>query len=131
MRALIVEDNFTSSNILRIILGKYFQCDIAIDGEEGVTAFEKSLEQKDYYDIICLDIAMPNTNGLDAMKKIREIEKNLEDKNYSQVKIIMTTALTDEKSMNEAHAQGASSYVKKPYNKSEIIQELKKLELLD
>jgi DNA-binding response OmpR family regulator len=46
MKALIVEDNFTSSSILKIILSKYFQCEIANDGLEGITAFKKSLEQK-------------------------------------------------------------------------------------
>lgn len=131
MKALIVEDNFTSSSILKIILSKYFQCEIANDGLEGISAFKKSLEQRKFYDIICLDIAMPKTNGQEVLKKIREIEKGLTDKDYQKVKIIMTTALTDEKNINEALTQGASAYIKKPYNKSEIIHELKILELLN
>jgi two-component system, chemotaxis family, chemotaxis protein CheY len=131
MKALIVEDNFTSSTILKIILGKYFKCEIANDGLEGISAFEKSLKQGEFYDIICLDIAMPKTNGQEVLKNIRQIENNLVDESYKQVKIIMTTALTDEKNINEALTQGASAYIKKPYNKSEIFHELKILELLN
>jgi len=59
VRCLIVEDDFISRKILRELLLPYFEVEIAVDGEEAVTAFKLAMEAKAPYDMICMDIMMP------------------------------------------------------------------------
>ena len=59
MRTLIVEDDFTSRLLLQTILAKYGECHIAINGKEAVDAFRLSKQNRNSYDLICMDIMMP------------------------------------------------------------------------
>ncbi len=77
MKMLIVEDEFLIRKIMQKILSHYGDCDIAVDGEEAVDAFRMAWEEKAPYDLICMDIMMPNINGQEALRKIREIEREL------------------------------------------------------
>ncbi len=78
MKCLIVEDDFISRRILRELLGMYFDCEIAVDGEEAVTAFRLAHDSKSPYDLICMDIMMPKMDGHEALRLIRQLEKELE-----------------------------------------------------
>ena len=74
MRILIVEDEFITRKIVQSILSSYGECDIAVDGEEAVQAFTMAWESNKPYDLICMDILMPNKDGHQALKEIREKE---------------------------------------------------------
>lgn len=130
MRFLIVEDDFTSRKFMQSILAPYGECDIAVNGREAVEAFEASL-QGPGYDLICLDIMMPEMDGQEALKRIREIERNRGVRSSDEVKVVMTTALDDPKSVVEAYYKGgATSYVPKPIDRQLFIQLLKNLNIL-
>ncbi|GFM36956.1 response regulator [Desulfovibrio psychrotolerans] len=130
MRFLIVEDDFTSRKFMQSILAPYGECDIAVNGREAVEAFEASLLGAGY-DLICLDIMMPEMDGQEALKRIREIERNRGVRSSDEVKVVMTTALDDPKSVVEAYYKGgATSYVPKPIDRQLFIQLLKNLNIL-
>jgi two-component system, chemotaxis family, chemotaxis protein CheY len=63
MRCLIVEDDFVGRKLMQKYLSDYGECDVAVDGEEAVEAFRQAVENETPYDLICLDIMMPNMNG--------------------------------------------------------------------
>ena len=63
MRCLIVEDDFISRRILQQLLSSHFECDVAVDGEEGVESFRLAHEEKKPYDRVFLDIMMPKLDG--------------------------------------------------------------------
>jgi two-component system chemotaxis response regulator CheY len=131
MKTLIVEDDFISRRILKDILSSHGDCDIAIDGEEAVRAFRMALDEKKPYELICMDIMMPNMDGQEALKKIREIEKERGKTGSLEVKVIMTTALDDPKNVVEAYYKGgATSYVVKPINKGKLLGEIRGFGLL-
>ena len=73
---------------------------------------------------------MPNTDGRTALKKIRAKEKQTGIKGHEEVKIIMTTAIGEVKTMMGSYMQGATSYIVKPVEKEKLIQELQKLKLI-
>ncbi len=131
MKTLIVEDDFIARRILKEILSPYGECDIAIDGEEAVQAFRLAWEENKPYHLICMDIMMPNMDGHQALKQIREIEKLLSVDNRQEVKVIMISALGDPKNIVEAfYKGGATSYLVKPIKKQKIIKELQHLSLI-
>jgi len=132
MRMLVVEDDFTSRKILQKILGPYGEIDIAVNGLEAVQAFFQSLDDNNRYDLICMDIMMPEMDGQTALRKIREIEKDRGIPPAQEVKVIMTTALDDPKNVVEAYYKGgATSYVPKPIDKHMLLHLLKNLGLIE
>ena len=75
MRFLVVDDDFATRRLVQRLLHPYGMVDVATDGEEAVAAFSSALDDNEPYDLITLDILMPNVNGQQALREIREIEK--------------------------------------------------------
>lgn len=132
MRVLVVEDDFTSRKILQKILSPYGEVDIAVNGLEAVQAFTQSLDDANYYDLICMDIMMPEMDGQTALRRIRETEKARGISPAQEVKVVMTTALDDPKNVVEAYYKGgATSYVPKPIDKHMLLHLLRNLGLIE
>ncbi|ANA40638.1 MULTISPECIES: response regulator [Geobacter] len=131
MKTLIVEDDFISRKIMKELLASLGECDIATDGEEAVQAFRLALDEHRPYDLVCMDIMMPNMDGHEALEQIREIERGLGLNGAQEVKVIMTTALDDPKNVVEAfYRGGATSYLVKPITKQRLMKEIRSHGLL-
>ena len=131
MKTLIVEDDFISRRILRELLNPYGEIEIAVDGEEAITAFKMAFDAKTPYELICMDIMMPKMDGREALRQIRKLEKEFEVPPNLEVKIIMTTALDDPKTVFDSFYQdGATAYLVKPISKQKLIRELRALGLI-
>ncbi len=110
LKILVVEDELASRKLLTRMMEDYGQCDNAVDGIEGVRMFEESILNDDKYDLICMDIMMPEMDGQEALKKIREIENKHSVLPKDEAKVIMTTALSDPKTVVEAYYKGGATY---------------------
>ncbi len=131
MKCLITEDDFISRRILRELLSPYSDIEIAVDGEEALTAFKLAHEAKAPYELICMDIMMPKMDGREALRHIRKLEKEMGVPPSLEVKIIMTTALDDPKTVFDSFYQdGATAYLVKPISKQKLIRELRALGLV-
>ncbi|MCX7842754.1 MAG: response regulator [Clostridia bacterium] len=130
MRILIAEDDLPSRKVLQKYLGQFGECDIAVDGLETLDAFLEALNEEKPYDLVCLDIMMPKLDGLKALKAIRDIEKQKGISETGRVKIIMTTALNDKKTVMEAYDYGCEAYAWKPIDLEKLRQVLEKLQLI-
>jgi two-component system, chemotaxis family, chemotaxis protein CheY len=132
MRILITEDDFTSRLVLQGILSKFGEVHIAVHGKECLDAFRLSLETGKSYDLICLDIMMPEMDGHRALKEIRRLESETGIKRGQEVKILMTTVLDDPKNVFEAYYRGgATSYLVKLVHATSVMQELHHFGLID
>jgi len=132
MKVLIVEDDLMSRFILKDFLSPYGECDTVGDGNEAVQAFEFAWEKNMPYDLICMDIMMPNMDGLEALKRIRQTEKDSGILGSAEVKVIMVTALDNPKTVFEAfYKGGATSYIVKPINKIRVLDEVRSFGLTD
>ncbi|MGE4299693.1 MAG: response regulator [Desulfovibrionaceae bacterium] len=130
MRFLIVDDDFDSRKLLQKILTPFGSCDIAVDGEEGVDAFRSAFKEEEPYDLICLDILMPNLDGQQALREIREIEKEMDVPLEKAARIIMITGLDDSREVHDAFFLGdATSYIVKPIRKQVLLDEVRALGL--
>ena len=77
MNILVVDDDFMNRKLLQSQLSLFGECDIAVDGEEAILAFKLAWGNQQPYDLICMDIRMPNIDGKEALKKIRQMEDEL------------------------------------------------------
>jgi two-component system chemotaxis response regulator CheY len=131
MKTLIVEDDFTSRLFLQTFLSRFGECHIAVTGKEAVEAFRMSTDNGSPYDLICMDIMLPEMDGQEAVKQIRAMEQarraNLPSRG---VKIIMTTAVTDIKVVMQSFRDLCDAYLFKPIDTTKLLSELKSFQLV-
>lgn len=130
MKILLAEDDFVTRKFMVGFLSKYGECDVTVDGMEAVDAFMMALEDEEPYDLVCLDIMMPVMDGYQALMGIRNLEKARGIAQDKQAKVIMTTALNDEKNVKMAFELGCTIYSGKPIDKERFEQAMKKLGLI-
>lgn len=130
MKILLAEDDFVTRKFMVNFLSKYGECDVTVDGMEAVDAFMMALEDDEPYDLACLDIMMPVMDGYQALVAIRKLEKEKNIPEDKMVKVIMTTALNEERNVKMAFELGCSIYSGKPINQDRFEQALQKLGLI-
>jgi two-component system chemotaxis response regulator CheY len=129
LKTLIVEDDFTSRLLLQEYLKVYGIPHIAANGREAVEAVRLALETRDHYDLICLDIMMPELDGQQALREIRA----LEGKNGigpAAAKIVMTTTLGDHDNVMQAARGKCNGFLVKPIERRNLVRELVRLDLI-
>ncbi len=131
MRVLIVDDDFYCRSYLQEILHPHAFCDVAVNGDEAIYAFRRALTEAKPYDLICMDLVMPEIDGHHALREIREIEREQGISEETQAKVIITTVLDDsEDTHNAFFLGGATSFLVKPIDETMILTELKRLGLI-
>ena len=130
MRILLAEDDFVTRKYMSNFLSKYGECDVTVDGMEAVDAFLMAMEDGEPYDLVCLDIMMPVMDGYQALVGIRNLEKEHGIPDEKAVKVIMTTALNEEKNVKMAFELGCTIYSGKPIDQERFDQALRKLGLI-
>lgn len=128
MKVLIVEDDYVSRRLMHIILSPYGACDTAENGREALEAFKEAKNKRDPYDLICLDIMMPEMDGHQVLKEIRCIEQ--EEQKGDHVKIIMTTALNDPQNIMMSFRQHCEDYLIKPVAKAKLLDKIHHMGLI-
>jgi two-component system chemotaxis response regulator CheY len=93
-----------------IDLAKECGWEIAGEAKDGQEAFEIYKNQKP--DLVTMDMVMPNMNGLEALKKIREIDGN--------ARVIMISAVNQKDKLEESIMAGASDFIVKPFDKTRL-----------
>ena len=126
-RILIAEDDLVSRKFLSKILSKYGECDLVVDGLEAIEAYMLSIKEKEYYDLICLDIMMPKVDGVKVLKVIRDLEEQNKIDDENRAKIVMTTALGETQIVKTAMEYGCDAYAAKPLDVEKFLDVIKKI----
>ncbi|MCX5750923.1 MAG: sigma-54 dependent transcriptional regulator [Candidatus Saganbacteria bacterium] len=105
---LVTDDEVSIRESFSLILGKDYNLLLAASGE---AALKQLADQK--IDLIFLDVRMPGMTGLEALERIRSIDKD--------VPVIMVTAVNDVSKAAEATKKGAQQYLIKPFNVNQIL----------
>ena len=129
MRILIAEDDFASRKFMLRFLSKYAEVDITVDGQEAVSAFELALEDHEPYDLVCLDIMMPNMDGMEALSVIRQIEADNGITKENRTRVIMTTALNEVQKVDRSFSLGCEGYAVKPIDTEKFLTIMGKMGL--
>jgi len=114
MRILIAEDDNTSARYMSGLLSRFGECTVVEDGELAMAEYFAARDEERPFQLICLDIMMPRKNGQEVLEAIRTDEAALGIASGQGVKILMTTALGDVRSVMSAYKGGATAYITKP-----------------
>jgi two-component system chemotaxis response regulator CheY len=129
MKVLIAEDDFTSRLVLQTFLSRYGECRTAVNGREAVEAFQTAADARAPFDLICMDIHMPEMDGKEAVKQIRAIEESTGIFSDRGAKIIMTTTLDDMKEVIRSFQALCDVYLFKPIDTAELLGHLRHFKL--
>lgn len=104
VNVLLVDDN---SKYLKDALPFYgYNVEVATDGVQALSVLSNSINK---FDIVLLDVMMPNMNGWETLKAIRK------DINTKNLPVIMLTAVADDEKMVSYLRSGADDYITKPF----------------
>ncbi len=126
MNILIVDDDPAYQILTRSFLAEYGRCDIASDGLEAISIFQKALDKNDPYHLIILDIVMPNMDGRETLDAIRKIEKDHGITNTSDTaaKVIIATSMDDTDNFLKSLEFNCQTYIIKPFTPDELIEKV-------
>ena len=115
-RILVIEDNEANLYLIRFILEKHgLQVMFA---KEGMTGVKHALEEQP--DLVIMDVQLPDINGLEATKKIRQDEKG------KDLKIVALTSYAMTGDREKALAAGCTGYMEKPIQPDKFMLEINK-----
>lgn len=131
MKTLIVEDDPTSRLLLQTILRGYGECELAADGKEALAALLKAEESKTPFQLVCLDIMMPDIDGKEVLDTLRGMEQASGRPPATWSKVVMTTARDDVSTVSTSFYNLCDRYLVKPIDKAKLLSCLVELKLLD
>ena len=112
---LIVDDSIVSRKMLAKLIESsgYTVASHAINGKEALELYKKLSP-----DVVTMDITMPEMNGIDALKMIREYD--------SDAKVVIISAAGQAEKKQQAMEAGAAGFVTKPYDNQDILDAIAK-----
>ncbi len=115
-RVLIVDDTDFDRNLLRNILvsAGYEIAGLARGGEEGIQLYREMIP-----DLAMLDLIMPDLNGIDTLRRIRE--------EYPEARVMLCTSVGEEGMVDLARRIGAKGYVVKPYQATNLLKAVERI----
>jgi GAF domain-containing protein/CheY-like chemotaxis protein len=118
LRILLAEDNAVNQKLaLRMLEQMGYRADVASNGIEAVESIERQV-----YDVILMDVQMPEMDGLDATRAIRKLAES------TQPHIVAMTANAMEGDREMCIAAGMNDYISKPVRVNELVEALLKAE---
>ena len=130
LRVLLAEDDFACRLLLQTFLSRYGECHIAVNGKEAVQAFSDALNREQRYHLVCMDIMMPEMDGNEAVRKIREIEEDKGIRSTAGARIFMTTALSDIRDVFRSFKELCDAYLVKPIDLNQLTKNMKFYDLI-
>ncbi|MEF3697306.1 response regulator [Desulfolutivibrio sp.] len=131
MKILIVDDDVVSRITLLRFFSDHGNCAVATDGFEGVDLFKGALEGGEPFDLICMDIQMPGLCGIDALARMRDMERTAGIVPGREAKAVMVTCHDDVKNVSASFFQAqATCFVAKPVSFNTLAATLRRENIL-
>lgn len=126
MRFLIVDDDESIHMYLQGVLAPFAVCDNAFSGEEAMNMFMQAHRDMRPYDVVFMDILMPELDGHKTAERLRQQEIQLGVSQENQFNLVMITSLVDNRNVSKAFFNTfASCYIVKPFDKDKVLDELR------
>ena len=129
MRILVVDDDAPNRKLLMDIASKIGECEGVDGGQEALSAFKKAWEDWRPFDLIFLDVLMPDMDGRQVLLKIRETEKDKKISEQHQARVIMVTGISEEDTVIDCLKNGCDEFLVKPIDIKLVVEKIKKLGL--
>ena len=127
MRSLIADDEKTGRILLENILKDFSECQHATNGSEALAMALAAIEVNRPFELICLDIDMPELGGKEVLAAIRAKEEEMGLVGSKAATVIITTGHCDISNMYESNSAGCTSFFCKPIDRQKLISELTRL----
>ena len=114
MRILIADDDFVNRRFLEKILSLYGEVVAVDNGMSAVDEVTRAIEERQLFDLICLDIMMTKLDGYKTLEAIREAEHQYQVYDESRAKVIMISALDEVVLDNIQVCDDYAAYMCKP-----------------
>lgn len=131
MKFLIADDEIVTDRMLQRLLSRYGVCDYVMDGKKAVSQYIESREKGDPYELIFMDVIMPEMNGFEALSAIRESESRMGIAKKDAVKIILMTGLGLSRDIFTMYKTSCLEYLYKPLDIDHLIGLLKKHRIIE
>ena len=124
LKILVADDSQVTREMIEAALrDKGYSVNGVADGQEALDRVDAANRSNESYDAVLLDYAMPGMDGLQTLKKIKEM--------YPKVKVIMVTAVETQEKIEEAMRLGADNYITKPLSLEYLEKDVQdKIEIL-
>lgn len=114
LEVLFIDDDLGNLNIYNDVLGMICNITTSLDANESI-----KLLQSNIYDIVFLDIIMPNKSGFDVIEFMKQYE-NLKD-----IPIIIISGTNEQKYTDKANELGVDDYILKPIDLDDLFETIK------
>lgn len=129
MKILVVDDELVSRKKMLKIVSNFGACDEVEDGKGAIESVKKALESWNLYQLITLDISLPDIRGTEVLSLIRKLEDARGLDAEEKAKILIVTAHSDVDTVKSCIGK-CDGYVIKPFNKEGMTEKIKKTGLL-
>ncbi|MCP4683001.1 MAG: response regulator [Desulfobacterales bacterium] len=131
MKTLIVDDDLSTIALLQGFLSPYGECASATNGKDALNSFVKALVGNEPYDLICLDISMPDMDGHQVLSELRSFEDEISVPSNRKVKVFMVSAESKKTNMFKAFKGQCDAYLPKPVGNNDILKQVYLMGLVD
>jgi putative nucleotidyltransferase with HDIG domain len=129
MKILTVDDELVSREKMKKIMDSYGECIATDTGRNALEIFKSAVGKKEPFDLITIDVSMPDMDGTEVLYCIRDIENNFLIPKENKAKAIMVTSRSDKDTIITCVQAGCNEYIVKPFDKNVIGQKLSGLGL--
>lgn len=130
MRSLVIEDDPTSRLFLQRFLERYGEVVVAGDGQAGLYQFYEGLEHNQPFELVCLDLSMPNMDGMKALTLMRQAEDQRGIYGDVGARIVVVTSSTESKTILQSFRAGCAAFLSKPFDVGKLKKQLKDFGLI-
>ena len=116
-KVLVADDHKLVREGIVKLLGSYEELEVIGEAKDGLETVEKI--RNEFPDLVLLDLNMPRMNGIDTIKKIKEIAPN--------IRVLILTIHDDEEYIYEVTKAGAEGYIQKDIEPDELRNSIKKV----
>jgi putative nucleotidyltransferase with HDIG domain len=127
MNTLTIDDELVSREKMKKIMSSFGTCVAVDNGPAGVSAFRDALKSEAPFDLLTLDISMPEMDGTEVLMEIRNIEKEFTLSKEKQVKVMVVTAQADKDTVITCVQAGCDGYIVKPFDRGVMTHKLEEI----
>ena len=128
---LIVEDDFVTRHLEVGLLSAFGECEVAVNGKEALKAFEVKMMSGTPYNLVLLDIMIPEIDGIDVLRGIREFETEQGNVGLGRTRVVIVSNRRDMETISQSFRDQSDAYIIKPVTRKKMENHLRKLGLLD
>ncbi|MBN1982314.1 MAG: response regulator [Chitinivibrionales bacterium] len=126
MKSLVVDDEMVSRKKMETILSNFGECVAVTSGKTAILTFSKAWHSKSPFELMTLDVSMPDMDGLEVLTRIRDIENESKISADRRMKIIMVTSRSDNQTVLTSLQSGCNDYIVKPFDLDTMKKKLTK-----